>query len=146
MTTKDKNNSKYIEIQYLSDYLQSDFVKESIIDIRQMQITEEIIFLCTNNKFISDILKLRDKLMRKFPDLNLPIDIKDTDKGSEILKFIYLNFYKEYQKSMSNILIKYKLIPELYWYDIFSDSVLGVELLRIYMTKNCKSIMTKYSY
>lgn len=110
-----KQSPNYIDISDLSAFLVSNWSKQFNLDSHKMQIIEEVAFLCANDKFIEDIKKIRTKLLKKHPKLDLPT--LSYHKAERILGFLYEHSYKTYRGLVEDLIEKYKLIPTIYWRD-----------------------------
>jgi hypothetical protein len=126
ITTKQPQN--YIDISDLSKFLVNDWSKQFNLDSHKMQIIEEVVFLCANDEFIKDIQKIRAKLRKRHPKLDLPTS--EYRKVENILGFLYEYSYKEYKNSIEGLIKKYKLIPTIYWRDklFMLDSIINDEI------------------
>jgi hypothetical protein len=108
---------EYIDITDLSNFLRSDWMKRFNLDGDYMQLIEEVVFLCVNESFINDIQSIRQMILKKYPKLNIPAS--NQYQAEAIVDFIYKNLHEDYKKSAKKIVEKYKLLPELYWEDMF---------------------------
>jgi hypothetical protein len=109
----------YIDIADLSDFLRSDWAENLNLDGNYMQIIEEVVFLCINDDFIKDIGIIRKKILKKYPKFNIPTSIPH--QASEIVCFVYENFYKDYKDSIKGIIEKYKLLSPMYHQEEFME-------------------------
>lgn len=87
-------------------------------DKYQLQIIEEVVFLCVNESFIQDIENIRKWMLGKYP--KMPIPTKNLWRAEGILGFIYRKHYKKYKNLIAELIEKYKLISNLYWQDKFA--------------------------
>jgi hypothetical protein len=81
----------------------------------QMQILEEVAFLCINRNFVERVNKARVALKNKFVKVEFPIE--NTWRAERFLEVIYRYYYKQYKSFIEGMLKDFKLLPSLYWRD-----------------------------
>lgn len=120
--TQISQNPKYIDIAEISDFLRSNESKQFNLDGSQMQLIEEVAFLCVNVNFIEDVNKIRNQLLKKNAKLNIPAT--HYRQAESILGYVYYNYYSQYKKFIEDLIYKYKLLPSIYWKDklLFLDN------------------------
>lgn len=123
-----KKSKISIDLTDLSYFLRNDVSKDFNITNHYMQMIEEVVFLCTNRDFISDIIDVRKKILKKYPRMEIPT--LNTRKAEVFLGHIYEFWYEPYKKLIQILLDKYKLLPNVYWQDklLFLDSKIDDEL------------------
>jgi hypothetical protein len=100
----------HISISPLADIIRNEKIK---FDDFQMQIFEEVFYLCVNDNFIKDVWNIRKEITKKHPNKKIPTT--DTEEAEEIVRLLYLKNYRFYKEKMESLLKKYKLIHPLYW-------------------------------
>lgn len=108
----ENSQKNYIDIGDLSDLLAN---KRWHFDKHQMQIFEEIVYLCINDSFIKDVQKIRSYFIKKYSNIAIPTN--NTYKAEAVVRFLYIKHHKKYKKLVEELIKKYKLIPWLYWED-----------------------------
>jgi hypothetical protein len=106
-----------IDLRSLLDFLNSGFTELLGLDSHDMQIIEEVVFLCLNPDFILDVNILRGEIIKKFPNLNIPAS--NYDQARSIVVSLGFNHYEFYRSKIYEIISRYNLIPALYWNDRF---------------------------
>ncbi len=86
-------------------------------DDHDMQIIEELVYLCINEDFVFDVNLIRSTIQRWYPKFLIPTDSMDSTKI--VRNFIAQNHSDAYRKRIEKLIKKYKLIPSLYWHDHF---------------------------
>lgn len=107
------SNKNYIDLSDLSEFLINKDKALLTIGNYEMQIIEEVAFLCINKDFIKDVLKIRNSLFKKIPNIEIPS--RNLYSAESLLKKVYYNNYSNYKKSILELIDKYKLLQNLYW-------------------------------
>lgn len=103
---------QYIDVGDLADY-----IRKEKSDNDQLQIFEEVFFLCCNSQFVEDINKIRTMIESEIPDIKLPTYTEYNN--SSILNLIYKKIYPTYKEAIRILIKKYKLISSIYWLDYY---------------------------
>lgn len=109
---QEKNSLTYIDLTDLVSLLGN---KKWKFDNNQMQIFEEIVFLCINDNFIKDVQKIRAYFIKKHPNIAIPA--RDTFQAEAVVRYLYMKHHKKYRQFIDELIKKYKLIAPLYWQD-----------------------------